>query len=113
MLEARAHQQLKQLLRQEGGIRWPHHLTMSRLVARSLRRADHTLVRLTPGSDPDWLVGLLVPLALGEASIAMVVSDPLRRRLQQVEIPRLKTVGLQLPCWEGSPGAPGWLPSGC
>ena len=59
---ARAHQQLKQLLRQEGGIRWPHHLTMSRLVARSLRRADHTLVRLAPGSDPDWLVGLLVPL---------------------------------------------------
>ncbi len=106
MLEARAHQQLKQLLRQEGGIRWPHHLTMSRLVARSLRRADHTLVRLAPGSDPDWLVGLLVPLALGETPIALVVSDPLRRRLQQVEMPRLKAVGLQLPCWEGSAAAP-------
>ncbi|MCP9824152.1 helicase [Synechococcus sp. EJ6-Ellesmere] len=110
MLEARAHQQLKQLLRQEGGIRWPHHLTMSRLVARSLRRADHTLVRLAPGSDPDWLVGLLVPLALGETPIALVVSDPLRRRLQQVEMPRLKAVGLQLPCWEGSAAPPAESP---
>ncbi|MCT0247926.1 helicase [Synechococcus sp. CS-205] len=106
MLEARAHQQLKQLLHQEGGIRWPHHLTMSRLVARSLRRSDHTLVRLAPGSDPDWLVGLLVPLALSEAPLALVASDPLRRRLQQVEMPRLRAVGLHLPCWEGPTAAP-------
>ncbi len=106
MLEARAHHQLKQLLRQEGGIRWPHHLTLSRLVARSLRRGDHTLVRLAPGSDPDWLVGLLVPLALSEAPLALVVSEPLRLRLQQVELPRLRAVGLHLPCWEGAAAPP-------
>ncbi|MFM7636077.1 MAG: helicase, partial [Cyanobacteriota bacterium] len=50
MLEARAHEQLKDLLRSEGRQAWPHHLSLSRLVARSLRRADHTLVRLAPGS---------------------------------------------------------------
>jgi len=102
MLEARAHQQLKDLLRQEGELRWPHHLTLSRLVARSLRRADQTLVRLAPGSDPSWLLGLLVPLALHEGPVALLVSPALRQRLLQVELPRLEAVGLSLPCWEGA-----------
>ena len=101
MLEARAHHQLKHLLRQEGGGGWPHHLTLCRLVGRSLRRADHTLIRLAPGSDPDWLVGLMVPLAMGEVPVALVASEPLRRRLQQVELPRLRAAGLGLACWEG------------
>ena len=102
MLEARAHQQLKALLRQEGEARWPHHLTLSRLVARSLRRSDQTLVRLAPGSDPSWLLGLLVPLALHDSPVALLVSGALRQRLLQVELPRLEAVGLSLPCWEGS-----------
>ncbi|MFS6819499.1 hypothetical protein AAF134_10245 [Synechococcus lacustris Tous-12m] len=38
MLEAQAHLRLKQLLKQGGGSSWPHHLTLTRLVARSLRR---------------------------------------------------------------------------
>ena len=101
MLEARAHQQLKHLLRQEGASRWPHHLTLSRLVARSLRRGDQTLVRLAPGSDPSWLLGLLVPLALHDGPVALLVSPALRQRLLQVELPRLEAVGLSLPCWEG------------
>ncbi|MFN9485960.1 MAG: helicase, partial [Cyanobacteriota bacterium] len=105
MLEASAHLHLKALLRSEGGARWPHHLTLSRLVARSLRRSDHTLVCLTPGMEASWWPSLLVPMALSEAPLALVVSDALRRRLIQVEWPRLKAVGLHLPCWEG-PGAP-------
>jgi uncharacterized protein YqgC (DUF456 family) len=63
-LEAQAHQHLKALLRQEGETRWPHHLTLSRLVARSLRRADQTVVRLAPGSDPSWLLGLLAAFSM-------------------------------------------------
>lgn len=112
MLEARAHHQLKALLQQAGEARWPHHLTLSRLVARSLRRADQTLVRLAPGSDPSWLLGLLVPLALHEQPVAMVVSAALRQRLLQVELPRLEAVGLRLACWEGSQAPPAgqlWL----
>lgn len=102
MLEANAHHQLKQLLRQEGATGWPHHLTLSRLVGRSLRRGDQTLIRLSPGCDPSWLMGLLVPLALSEAAVALVTSPALRQRLLQQELPRLKAVGLSLPCWEGS-----------
>lgn len=106
MLEASAHRQLKALLLGEGAERWPHHLTLSRLVARSLRRQDHTLVRLLPGTDPSWWIGLLVPLALGEIPVALVVSDGLRQRLLQVEWPRLKAGGLSLPCWQGATAAP-------
>lgn len=112
MLEARAHHQLKQLLRLEGSAGWPHHLTLSRLVARSLRRGDQTLVRLSPGCDSGWLMGLLVPLALSETPVALVASPGLRQRLLLQELPRLKAVGLQLPCWEGSEAPPSarlWL----
>lgn len=101
MLEAHAHQQLKDLLRSEGRQAWPHHLSLSRLVARSLRRADHTLIRLAPGSDPSWWLGLLVPLALSDTPVALVASDALRQRLLQVELPRLAAAGLGLPCSEG------------
>lgn len=101
MLEALAHQQLKALLVREGVPSWPHHLTLSRLVGRSLRRGDHTLVRLVPGTDPGWWISLLVPLALSDAPLALVLSDRQRQRLLQVEWPRLKAAGLSLPCWVG------------
>ena len=105
MLEASAHLHLKALLRGEGEPRWPHHLTLSRLVGRSLRRGDHTLVALAPGMETSWWPSVLVPLALSDAPVALVVSDAMRRRLLQVEWPRLRAVGLRLPCWEG-PAAP-------
>jgi len=114
MLEARAHQQLKALLLHEGCEPWPHHLTLSRLVARSLRRSDHTLLRLAPGSDPSWWISLLVPLALSEEPLALVVSEAQRQRLLQVELPRLGRAdpSLALPCFEGDQppvGARVWL----
>ena len=103
MLEAHAHQQLKDLLRLEGSAPWPHHLSLSRLVARSLRRGDHTLVRLAPGSDPSWWISLLVPLALSECPLALVVGEAQRQRLLQVELPRLAKAkpSIALPCFEG------------
>jgi ATP-dependent DNA helicase DinG len=112
MLEARAHQQLKALLQQEGSDGWPHHLSLSRLVGRSLRRRDHSLIRLAIGSSPSWWVSLLVPLALSDSSIALVLSEGLRQRLLQVELPRLARAGVPLPCVEGpTPPPPGvlWL----
>jgi ATP-dependent DNA helicase DinG len=106
MLEASAHLHLKALLRGEGGPRWPHHLTLSRLVGRSLRRGDHTLVALTPGMEASWWPSVLVPLALSETPLALVANAAMRQRLLQVEWPRLRAVGLRLPCWEGATPPP-------
>ena len=101
MLEAQAHHQIKTLLRQEESD-WPHHLTLSRLVARSLRRRDTTLVQLPPSSSERWWLGLLVPLCLAPEAGALVLTPPQRRRLLQLELPRLRNQGLRLPCWQGA-----------
>jgi ATP-dependent DNA helicase DinG len=106
MLEASAHLHLKALLRAEGEHPWPHHLTLSRLVGRSLRRGDHTLVALTPGMEATWWPSVLVPLALSDAPVALVVSETMRQRLLRVEWPRLQGAGLRLPCWEGASAPP-------
>tara|TARA_B100002051_G_C16732593_1_gene639188 strand:+ start:110 stop:1555 length:1446 start_codon:yes stop_codon:yes gene_type:complete len=100
MLEAQAHLRLKTLLRQEASD-WPHHLTLSRLVGRSLRRRDKTLIHLAPCSDEHWWLGLLVPLCLGPRDAVLVLSPQQRRRLYQIELPRLHQLGFRLPCWDG------------
>jgi hypothetical protein len=89
MLEARAHQQLKTLL-QHDRVAWPHHLTLSRLIARSVRRGDRALIQLTPGSEEQWWLGLLVPLCLQRHRCVLVLEADQRRRLLQVERPSLQ-----------------------
>ena len=101
MLEAQAHLHLKSLLRHEDAS-WPHHLTLSRLVGRSLRRRDTTLLRMAPTNGERWWLGLLIPLCLSTNKAVLVLSDQQRRRLLQIELPRLQKQGFQLPCWEGS-----------
>ena len=111
MLEARAHQQLKHLLLQDSSA-WPNHLTLSRLIGRSLRRRDHTLIQLDPNSNNLWWPGLLVPLGLQPRGTTLVISSDQRKRLLQIERPRLQAAGLDLSCWEGSQppsGSQVWL----
>ena len=102
MLEAQVHQRLKKLLRQCGRPGWPHHLTLSRLVARSLRRQDVTAIHIAPGSDPSWMLSLLLPLWMGRHPVALVASQPLLMRLRRVELERLAHAGLGCPLWEGA-----------
>ena len=112
MLEAQAHERLKQLLDVSEGSGWPHHLTLTRLVARSLRRGDHSLFPISADNNCSWLLSLLVPVMLTERPVALVASEELQRRLLQRELPRLASVGLTRPLWQGSdpPGEAGlWL----
>ena len=105
MLEATAHQQLKHLLQRDHST-WPHHLTLSRLVARGLRRRDRALLQLEPGSQEHWWLGLLVPLCLQSRHVVLVIEEPLQRRLLKCERERLKEAGLSLACWtESTPPA--------
>ncbi|MGB1775080.1 MAG: helicase [Synechococcus sp.] len=111
MLEAQAHQQLKSLLRQDDGA-WPHQLTLSRLVGRSLRRRDQTLIHLSPDSRDRWWLGLLVPLCLKASHCVLVLNQRQRERLLQIELPKLRNQGVPLPCWDGPSPPPGdqlWL----
>ena len=101
MLEAHVHEQLKRLLHQEGRPLWSHHLSLSRLVARSLRRHDITLIHIAPGSDPGWHLSALLPCCLAGEAIALVVTRQLHQRLQFVEWPRLHRAGIGTPLWEG------------
>ena len=98
MLEAIAHQQLKHLLQRDRSA-WPHHLTLSRLVGRGLRRGDRALIQLAPGSQEHWWLGVLVPLCLQSRRAILVLEEPLQRRFLQVERPRLLDAGLKLACW--------------
>ncbi|MCY4331685.1 MAG: helicase [Cyanobacteria bacterium MAG CAR1_bin_15] len=101
MLEARVHEQLKRLLRQDGRPLWAHHLSLSRLVARSLRRHDVTLISIVPGSEPGWRLSALLPCCLAGEAVALVVSRQLHQRFQLVELPRLHRAGIATPLWEG------------
>ena len=111
MLEAQAHSHLKTLLRQDES-NWPHHLTLSRLVGRSLRRGDRTLLNLPPSPGERWWLGLLMPLCLQPSSAVLVLNEAQKRRLLQVERPRLQSQGFRLACWSGSSPPPAeqlWL----
>ena len=112
MLEAQAHHKLKQLLALSGRRSWPHGLTLTRLVARSLRRGDHSLFPIHEGDPSEWLLSLLLPLLLSEEPVALVASPELQRRILQVELPRLADAGLRRPLWQDitPPPQPGlWL----
>ena len=111
MLEVQAHQQLKQLLHLEE-MPWEHHLTLSRLIGRSLRRQDRTRIRLSAGERDRWWLGLLVPLCLKSQDCVLVLDERQRQRFLHVELPRLRQGGLKLACWSGSTAPPGsqlWL----
>ena len=111
MLEAHAHKQLKKLLKQSSDD-WPHNLTLARLVARSLRRRDHTFIEIGIGSESFWWIGLLVPLCIENLSVVLVLSSKQRFQLINVELPKLKKEGLEIQIWEGNDPPPGkqlWL----
>ncbi len=100
MLEALAHRRLKEILHHTSSS-WPNHLTLCRLIARSLRRSDHTLLHMEPGSKNEWWLGLLVPLCLESRGNILVLTPSQRRRLFDIEFPRLQQVGVKVGYWEG------------
>ena len=99
MLEVHSHSELKLFL-QRGFCPWPHNLTLSRLIARSLRRRDNTMIQLGIGSQDFWWPGLLVPLNLSGNRQILVLSPSQKRRFFKDELPKLNSQGLNIPCWE-------------
>ena len=100
MLEARSHELLKILLK-EVSSSWQHDLTLCRLVGRSLRRKERTLIQIDLDSKDLFWLGLLIPLCLETSDAVIVLSKEQKSNLLEKEIPILNQNGFDLIFDEG------------
>ena len=90
MLEVNSHKHLKKYYQQNLAL-WPHNLTLTRLISRSLSRKDNTFIQLSSDSRNYWWPGLLIPLCLYKNNIVMILSEKQRRQVLEVELPKLRS----------------------
>ena len=89
MIEVEVHSSLKDFLREQGNRGWPHHLTMARLVARTLRLGRSALMQ-TGSSINKYCPSYLMPVLLGDWSVIIVVPELKQANLIKNEIPSLQ-----------------------
>ena len=89
MIEVEVHSSLKDFLREQGNRGWPHHLTMARLVARTLRLGRSALMQ-TGSSSQKYYPSYLMPVLLGDWSVIIVVPELRQANLINQEIPSLQ-----------------------
>tara|TARA_B100000700_G_C15011455_1_gene841161 strand:+ start:525 stop:1973 length:1449 start_codon:yes stop_codon:yes gene_type:complete len=106
MLEAKSHQTLKELQKTITPT-WQHNLTLSRLVGRSLRRKDHTIIQIDLCSQNSWWLGLLIPLCIDSSDTMLVLNAEQRKYLFETELPKLNKNGYKLYTWEKEIPPPG------
>ncbi len=100
MLEVNSHKHLKKYY-QNNLARWPHNLTLTRLISRSLSRKDNTFIQLSSDSRNFWWPGLLIPLCLHNNNIVLILSERQCRLLFEVELPKLRSSRLDFDYVEG------------
>lgn len=89
MIEVEVHSSLRDFLREKSTQKWPHHLTMARLVARALRLGRPALIR-TSSSFNRYCLSYLMPALMGNWSVIIVTSLTTQKYLLAKEIPRLQ-----------------------
>ncbi len=91
MIEVDVHQQLREFLREQGEPHWSHHLTIARLVARTLKSQRSALIQVGGAAayHGRHRLSYLVPLLLLPKSVILVAEEAVQQRLLRVEIPRL------------------------
>lgn len=90
-IEVEVHRQLQAFWRDRGELPWPHHLTLGRLVARSLRSGQGGIfqvggVIVTGQHRPSYLAAALL---LG-SRVAIVAEPAVQQRLLAIDLPRLQ-----------------------
>ena len=100
MLEVNSHKHLKKYYQKNLAL-WPHNLTLTRLISRSLSRKDNTFIQLSSDSRNFWWPGLLIPLCLHNNNIVLILSERQYRLLFEVELPKLSSSGLGFDYVEG------------
>ena len=71
MIEVEVHSSLRDFLREHGDRSFPHHLTMARLIARTLRLNRPALMQ-TGSSVSKYCLSYLMPILLGDWSVIIV-----------------------------------------
>lgn len=93
LLEAEVHAQLRGFLRSLTDIPaqplWTHHLTMARLVSRTLRLQRSALIQ-TESTVSRYAYSYLTPALLSDEPVLLVVPEAVQQRLLTVEIPQLQ-----------------------
>ena len=89
MIEAEVHSSLRDFLREKSPQKWPHHLTMARLVARALRLGRPALIQ-TGSSFRKYSLSYLMPALMGDWSVIIVTPLATQHHLLQTEIPQLQ-----------------------
>ena len=101
MLEVNSHKHLKKYYQNNLAL-WPHNLTLTRLISRSLSRKDNTFIQLSSDSKNFWWPGLLIPLCLhNNNNIVLILSERQHRLLFEVELPKLRASRLDFDYVEG------------
>ncbi|AIQ98174.1 helicase [Prochlorococcus sp. MIT 0801] len=100
MLEVNSHKHLKKYYQNNLAL-WPHNLTLTRLISRSLSRKDNTFIQLSSDSRNFWWPGLLIPLCLHNDNIVLILSERQYRLLLEVELPKLESSRLGFDYVEG------------
>lgn len=89
MIEVEVHSSLRDFLRENGDRDFPHHLTMARLIARTLRLNRSALMQ-TGSSVSKYCLSYLMPILIGEWSAIVIAPATIQEYLFKVEIPRLQ-----------------------
>ncbi|MGB3532898.1 MAG: ATP-dependent DNA helicase [Microcoleaceae cyanobacterium] len=100
MIEAEVHSILRNYLRSQAEVRWPHHLTMARLIARALRLGRSALIQtgipawsMNPPYRLSYLLSVLVwsepvIVVVPPSTLTEIIDDNLpnlRHRIQQAQ----------------------------
>ncbi len=91
MIEAEVHSSLRGFLREKysHSQKWPHHLSMARLVARALRLGRPALIQ-TGSSVKKYCLSYLMPALVGDWSVIIVTSALTQEYLLKTQIPLLQ-----------------------
>jgi ATP-dependent DNA helicase DinG len=91
MIEAEVHSRLLAFIKQQGLPFWPHHLTMGRLVARTLRLGKSALIQTGIGNTTiPYHLSYLTPALLGNWPVILVIPEKKQSQLLQRDIPQLQ-----------------------
>ena len=93
MIEAEVHLSLHNFLRSQVGFpSWHHHLTMARLVARTLRTGRSSLIQVgaTCGYQGLYRTSFVASALIWSGAVIIVATEEVQNRLLRVEIPKLQ-----------------------